>query len=616
MGGLVASAAEDVVSETTTSNGRRRFRRDLVSKALGHLATERRAVLGLAALAVVVAQAESAALVLIALIADAAARGATSAGFTMGPIDLSLSIPVAAILAALSIIVAALVVFAYRYLLARTSARLERNSRDKIVSSFAGADWEYQSTIKPSRLHGRLLSLMKAPAEAFTGLVGWIRALAAIVVFVTVAAIMSLLAAVAMVVFGAILSLAVLPVRRKVAKISAQSGREELGLAADVAEAADHGPDVQVFGAWPAFLNRFDKRSGSLQRWRERLGLAKGLIPVVYQYGALTLILLVLLIATAAQASGELGQFVASALLLLRSVQYGQQLQQSLEKLAEAVPRIELLKREVTVPPPRVVPGEGVLNGIEILELRNVCYEYPGSEKPALNNVSIDLRPGTIVGVAGPSGSGKSTLAQILLRLRWPTSGQYYVNGQLAETYSVRSWNRLVSHVPQTPRLLHGSLAENVSFLDESISREQVDAALRAVGLEELVKSLPGGLEAPVGPTGRGLSGGQIQRLGIARALVREPRVIVLDEPTSALDIDAEKIVGEALNAMRGRPDVLVIVIAHRPSTLALCDEMVVLQEGRVVGAGRSEDVALNSEFMARTWGIEWKMQPRGLTVE
>jgi ATP-binding cassette, subfamily B, bacterial len=237
--------------------------------------------------------------------------------------------------------------------------------------------------------------------------------------------------------------------------------------------------------------------------------------------------------------------------------------------------------------------------------LRDVSYVYPGGAKPALHGISLDLRPGSIVGVAGPSGSGKSTLAQILLRLRWPTAGQYLINGSPAEQFSSPSWNRLVCHVPQQPRLLHGTLADNVSFFDESISRDKITTTLEAVGLRELMESLPEGLDSDVGPTSRNLSGGQVQRIGIARALVRDPRLVVLDEPTSALDVNAERLVGDALDALRGRPDVVVVVIAHRPSTLALCEEMIVLHDGGVAAAGPSHDVAKRNEFLATTWEAE-----------
>lgn len=607
----MVAATEDT---TTDVAGRRRSRqparRDLVSTGWKHLRRERRRVVGLGVLAVVTAQAESAALVLIALIADTAARGADHTDLNVGPISVTLTVQVAATLAGAAIILAAAAVFVFRYLSAKVYALLERNSRDEIVLSYAEADWEHQSTQKSSRIHGRILGLMNARAEAFAGLVGWIRALAAIAVFVVVAAVISPVAAAAMVLFGVILSLAVFPVRRKVARITAQVAREEVGLAADVAEAADHGADVQVFGAWPAFLTRFAAKSRSLQHLRERLGMVKGLMPVMYQYGALALILLILIMAFMFQASGDVGQFAAAALLLLRSVHYGQQMQFSLQRLAESVPRIDLLNRELYVPPPRVVPGDRELRVIDRLELRQAGYQYPGADKQALTGVSLELRPGTIVGVAGPSGSGKSTLAQILLRVRWLTAGEYLVNGVPAEQYSVNSWTGLVSHVPQQPRLLNGTLADNVRFLDSSITEQRVVTALEAVGLQELVRSLPGGLQAEVGPTGRNLSGGQVQRLGIARALARDPRLVILDEPTSSLDVDAEKIVGEALTALRGRPDVVVVVIAHRPSTLALCDEMVVLQDGGLVAAGRSEDVALDNEFLGRTWATGWEVRP------
>ena len=595
----------------TPERGRRgAIRGDLVSMAWRHLPQERAAIVGLAVISVIVAQAESAALVIIALIADTVARGGSTTSLELGPIDVGLPVPQAAVLGAAAIIVAAVVALAYRYYTAKISARLDRTARDQIVRSFADADWEYQATHKASRLHGRLLGLMNARAVAFTGLVGWIRALTAIAVFITIAAVMSPVVAMVILLFGAMLSLAVFPVRRRIARLTARAAKQEVELAGDVAEAADHGPDVHVFGAWPRFLDRFDDKSSKLQRIKELLGLAKGLMPMVYQYGALSLILAVLVIAFASPIEGELGEFAAAALLLLRSVQYGQQLQQSLQRLAESVPRIDLLDREVIVPSPRMVPGERRLDQIEQVELDRVSYAYPDSDGPALIDVSLQLRPGTIVGVAGPSGSGKSTLAQILLRLRWPSSGQYRINGISAEEYSETSWRQLVAHVPQQPRLLHGSLAENVAFLDQTLSRARIAAALKAVGLGELEQSLPDGLDAELGPTGRNLSGGQIQRLGIARALARGPRMVILDEPTSALDVDAEKIVGDALEALRAQPDVLVIVIAHRPSTLAMCDRMVVLQEGRVAAFGGTDDVALNSAFLGRIWATE-RMGPR-----
>lgn len=585
-----------------TGSTPRSSKRDLVSRTWLHIEGERRTFLLIAGLSVVTAQAESVALVLIALIADSVARGANTTQVEIGPLDFSMAVSSAAMLTATAIMVAALVIYAYVRLWARTFARLERHSRDQIVTSLAESDWTYQATQKSSQIQGRLLRLMDARATAFSGLVAWTRALTTIAVFVTVATVMSPTSAVAILAFSAVLSLAVLPMRRRTLRLAATAAREEVDLAEDVAEAVDHGADVQVFGAWPAFVARFVTRSKSFQELRAQLVTIRYLIPMVYQNGALALILIILLLAAATGSGSNFGQFAASALLLLRSVQYGQQLQASLQSLAESVPRVELLKRELTIPPPEVATGSRELRDIEQIELRDVSYRYPGSAELALRGVSLTLRPGTIAGIAGPSGSGKSTLAQILLRLRWPTSGFYFVNGRPAEEYSPESWRHVVSHVPQHPHLLHATVHENVSFLEDSISADMAMESLALVGLQDLAKDLPSGVESELGPTGRNLSGGQVQRLGIARALVRNPRLIVLDEPTSALDVNAERIVGDALAALRGRSDVLVVVIAHRPSTLALCDEIVVLKEGAVVASGSTQEVALEDPLVASAW--------------
>ena len=580
---------------------KRLARKDLVSQAWRDLKDERRSLLGLGVLAVIAAQAESAALILIALTADSVASGEDVISVAVGAMEMELSILGAGAMTLAAIGFAALLVLGFGTREARTSARLERETRGRVVSSFASASWEYQSTQKSSRVQGRLLRLMDARSAAFLGLVGWIRALATIVVFVTVAAVLSPVAAIVIVLFGAVLSLAIFPVRRRVTLLGSRAAGEEVGMASDLAEALDHGADVHVFGMWPQFVSRFNEKSESLAEVMTRLRITKRLMPVIYQYGALALILVVLLAANASGASGEFGQFAASALLLLRSVQYGQQLQLRLQSLAESVPRIELLNQEITVPPPPFVPGTKELTHINHVELRRVSYAYPGGDTSALEDVSLRFSPGSIVGVAGPSGSGKSTLAQVLLRIRMPTAGEYLVNGQSAYSCSGESWHHVVSHVPQHPHLLHGTLFENVSFLDSAISAEQARDALVMIGLEGLIESLPYGLDTEVGPTGRSLSGGQVQRIGIARALVRQPGLIVLDEPTSALDVDAEKIVGDALDTLRGHPNVLVVVIAHRPSTLALCDEIVVLEKGRLVASGDANHVALTSGFLART---------------
>jgi len=185
-----------------------------------------------------------------------------------------------------------------------------------------------------------------------------------------------------------------------------------------------------------------------------------------------------------------------------------------------------------------------------------------------------------VLGVVGPSGGGKSTLVQVLLRLRLPRSGSVLVNGVPYQEHRDSDWTRLVTLVPQEPRLMEASIAENIRFFRSGISDEQVRSAARAAHVEAEMIAQSHGFDTVLGPRGSGLSGGQKQRLAIARALVGKPAVIVLDEPTSALDAESERLVQDTIRELKGT--VTFVIVAHRATTLALCDRLVVVRNGSV----------------------------------
>jgi ATP-binding cassette, subfamily B, bacterial len=259
--------------------------------------------------------------------------------------------------------------------------------------------------------------------------------------------------------------------------------------------------------------------------------------------------------------------------------------QTTLQAMSEAIPALDYLRTSFTPPEPEVRFGAATLEHVERIDVQAVTYRYPGTQHDALSDVSVTLRPGEVIGLAGPSGSGKSTLGQILLRLRIPTQGALRVNGVPASDFSKDSWYRRISYVPQQPLLLRGSLFDNVAYFMPGCTRSMVESALQSAGLDTLADELPGGLDCMIGPGHRDLSGGQTQRIGIARALVRSPDVIVLDEPTSALDLQSELAVHEALAQLRRRGDITLVVIAHRESTLAMCDRVLRLHEGRLLNS-------------------------------
>jgi ATP-binding cassette, subfamily B, bacterial MsbA len=234
--------------------------------------------------------------------------------------------------------------------------------------------------------------------------------------------------------------------------------------------------------------------------------------------------------------------------------------------------------------------GDVRFTGLEReLTFEHVSYRYP-SGRVALDDVDFTVRFGQTAAVVGPSGAGKSTLANILLRLRAPSGGRITVDGHDCWEFSPESWHRATALVEQDAFLFHGTLRENILYGCENVSEEQLTRALDAAHLSDVVASLPEGLESLVGERGAMVSGGQRQRIAIARAVIRNPSILILDEATSHLDAVSERLVQQALqNASRGRT---TIVIAHRLSTIRDADRLIVLEDGRIVEQGTWDTLA------------------------
>jgi len=236
------------------------------------------------------------------------------------------------------------------------------------------------------------------------------------------------------------------------------------------------------------------------------------------------------------------------------------------------------------------------------VEFRDVVFGYKEGQ-PALKGVSFRVKPGEFAAIVGPTGAGKTTVVNLLLRFYEPWSGQILIDGIDARRYKLSALRSSVLMIPQEPLLVSGTVFENILLANPKATREEVEAAIKALGLWDIVESLPQGLDTPVLEGGKNLSVGQRQLVSFLRAFVANPKILILDEATSSIDPRTEARLQEALEKLiKGRT---TIVIAHRLQTIVRADHIVVIEDGRVVEEGRHDELLAKGGAYARLYGIQ-----------
>lgn len=241
-------------------------------------------------------------------------------------------------------------------------------------------------------------------------------------------------------------------------------------------------------------------------------------------------------------------------------------------------------------PPAQVLGGRPASSKLGFqIEFRDVCYAYDNGERPSLRGVTLDVLGGRKTALVGPTGSGKSTIAYLLLRFMQPQEGEITVDGLPFESFELHAWRQQIAWVPQIPYLFQASIIENIRFGNQDADFGRVVRAAEQAQIHEFVQSLPQGYRTNIGERGVRLSGGQAQRLALARAFLKDAPFMILDEPSANLDPASEALLQEAIDRLLENRTALII--AHRLHTVYQADQIVVLSDGRVVEHGAHQDL-------------------------
>ena len=283
---------------------------------------------------------------------------------------------------------------------------------------------------------------------------------------------------------------------------------------------------------------------------------------------------------------GSLTAFLSYLVQILMSVMMATFMLVMIPRASVSADRIgEVLDTDSSVVPP--ASGVTAVDGRGLLDLENVEFSYPGASHPVLKGISFSARPGQTTAIVGSTGAGKTTLVNLIPRLFDATSGSVRVDGvEVRDMDPDTLWSK-IGLVPQKPYLFSGTVASNLRYGKPDATDEEMWAALEIAQARDFVEAMPGGLEAPIAQGGTNVSGGQRQRLAIARAVIRHPEIYLFDDSFSALDLATDARLRRALKPATANAS--VVIVAQRVSTIADADQILVLEDGEVVGLGTHE---------------------------
>lgn len=479
----------------------------------------------------------------------------------------------------------------------RATANWNAARRIDLIHAYRLANHPTQVTFSGAKLSASVDQIGRA-SQSIGAVIGLINSVVRTVIYVGIAVAASWQVSIVCLLAGGTLVSGLRVLSRRTRQMHRELSVKYIEVGEDIGELATSARELHLLNRWDHAESSLDGEVDRVRHLETRSGVLSGMVGPIYWSGT---VLVGLAVAVFAGTTGTTtGSLATAGLLLLRSLNAAQAAQVMYQSYNDSMPYVERVR--------------AVFADLRLAERRPVISELRDSLVLAASDLHLSHGNDTVVrglsieldgvgGVAfvGPSGSGKSTTLTALAGLLVPSKGSVTLGGSSLDLLADSVLNSTIGVLPQDPRLIRDTLRANLTRPEDSSSDERLLDVIDAVGLTETVTTFDGGLDADMGRLGEGLSGGELQRLGLARLIVNQPSIWLLDEPTSALDRqNSERVSALITEAMQ---DHLVVLVTHRPELLAACRRVVVIIDGVLVDDGTVEAVAARQPFLASMLG-------------
>lgn len=487
----------------------------------------------------------------------------------------------------------AFVQFLAKYINERMTATYEKDAREKLFEKTIKTSWPNLMKYKGGYLE-RVLLFDIGQSAAVINLIGSITLIfTSFLVYTIIAFSISAAITLSTIAFGIAIFFFLKPIFYRIRKLIKEMADNEKKVSHQINESIAGAKTIKSYSAEENVIKKSISIFQQLKLTRIRLAVVRNLLG---QFGEPTGMIVIgtLFLIMSREPNFDIASFAVAVYLIQKMFNSIQNIQTQLNKLNELIPYLNITHKYY----------ENALKNIESssdnkkfefndkLELRDIHFSY--ESKKILSGVNLIIEKNSSVGLIGASGVGKTTIVDLIMRLLKPQKGEILLDGIEAEKFNISEWRKNIGYVAQEVFLINDTIENNIRFFDESISQKDIIDAAKQAYIFETISKMKNGFKEVVGERGIELSAGQRQRIAIARALARKPKILILDEATSALDNESEQAIHLAIDKLQGK--ITIIIIAHRLSTIMETDKLAVLDNGKIVEEGKPNDLLQNKD--------------------